>query len=147
MKKTERQALIREMIKGEKIATQDQLIKTLQAKGVQVTQATASRDIKELMLAKVSDGNDKYYYIAPNQPEQSAIRKSVVLRHSVNSIVSNELMVIIHTAPGAANAVAFALDNMQIPEILGSIAGDDTVFLALRDRDCRKSVEKRLLEL
>ena len=131
--KTNRHAKIKSIIESHKIETQDELAAALRASGIEVTQATVSRDIKELMLIKVPDAAGRYYYAFPK--DQNAMMNSGrlerVLQDSVLNLRVGGNLVVIHSLPGAASSVALALDYMKWPEVLGTVAGDDTIFVAL----------------
>ncbi len=130
--KVMRHAKIKEIIDNNTIETQEDLALALHKEGIDVTQATVSRDIKELMLVKEPDAEGNYRYTYPK--DHSAMltfgRLEKTFRNSILSIKASESLVIVHTLPGAGQAVAYAIDYMKWPEILGTIAGDDTVFVA-----------------
>ena len=132
--KSERQAQILELITEQEIETQNQMMEALLAKGIRSTQATLSRDIKELRLVKELAPGGGYRYVAPAREERQdhndRLRK--IFRECVVSFDTAQNLVVIHTLPGLANAAASAMDNMEIPHLVGTIAGDDTVFLAMR---------------
>ncbi len=145
--KRQRLSLIREIITRNHVATQEELTALLLERGENVTQATVSRDIRELGLLKVHDGVGSYHYVFPNSDQQvSPIQMQKNLQNSIISTVANEALVVVHTLPGAANFVAFTLDSAKWPEIIGTIAGDDTVFLALRSPACKVAVLEKLKE-
>ncbi len=132
--KTNRHAKIKSIIELQKIETQDELAAALRDSGIEVTQATVSRDIKELMLIKVPDAAGHYYYAFPK--DQNALlnsggRLERTLQESVLNLRSGGNLVVIHSLPGAASSVALALDYMKWPEVLGTVAGDDTIFVAI----------------
>ena len=104
----------------------------LKKEGFNVTQATVSRDIKELALIKITAGNDQYRYSLPTEITVSETRLRFMLKEFVLNYASSENILVIRTAPGNANAVASALDNAQWAEILGSVAGDDTILVVAR---------------
>ena len=135
--KMNRHAKIKDIIDNNVIETQEDLAVALRREGIDVTQATLSRDIKKMMLVKVPDANGHYRYAYPK--EHSAMltveRLERTFHDSIITIRNNENMVVIHTLPGTANAVAFAIDFMKWPEVLGSIAGDDTIFVAVENRE------------
>ncbi len=130
--KVMRHAKIKEIIDNNTIETQEDLAAALRREGIDVTQATVSRDIKELMLVKEPDADGNYRYTYPK--DHSAMltfgRLEKTFRNSILSVKASESLVIVHTLPGAGQAVAYAIDYMKWPEILGTIAGDDTVFVA-----------------
>jgi transcriptional regulator of arginine metabolism len=133
--KKERQQMIREIIENNKINTQDELIKKLNEQGYFATQATMSRDIKELALIKISIGKDSYRYGLPTEVTVSESKLRFMLKEFILNYAVSENILVIRTAPGNANAVAVAMDNAQWEEILGSIAGDDTIFIVVRKRE------------
>src|SRR6056297_3776683 len=134
MKKYTRQTKILELIKEKEIETQEDLAEELKKAGIKVTQATISRDIKELRLIKVTSKSGKYKY-GTIQESQNSISDRLV-RIFKNSIITIEIsgnLIIIKTIPGAAQICGSAIDSLQFGSIIGSIAGDDTVFIAVRD--------------
>ena len=134
--KVNRHAKIKEIIDQHKIETQEDLAAALRAKGIDVTQATVSRDIKELMLVKVPDANGHYHYAYPKEHNMMLTpeRLERIFQDSITSVRHSDSMVVVSTMPGTAQSVAFAVDYMKWPEVLGSIAGDDTVFLACENK-------------
>jgi transcriptional regulator of arginine metabolism len=133
--KFQRQSMILKLIEEESIETQKELTEKLKAAGLQVTQATISRDIKELRLVKVLDHDNKYKYAAatPEGMSDFTTRFRNIFRESVVSVDFAGYMVVIKTLPGVANAAAVAIDAMNMPNIVGSLAGDDTIFLVMRE--------------
>lgn len=132
--KTKRQRKIIEIIEKQVIATQDELAEALRAAGYEATQATVSRDIKELRLVKVTTGENTYRYGAPK--EQEAIRNEERLRRLmsefVTSIAASENIIVLRTHPGNAHTIASLIDGSEWPEIIGTVAGDDTVLLIIK---------------
>lgn len=133
--KTKRHRKILELIKEHHVGTQEDLAALLQEEGFKVTQATVSRDIKELALIKINAGNDRYRYSLPTEVTVSETRLRFMLKEFVLNYAVSENILVIRTAPGNANAVASALDNAQWNEILGSVAGDDTILLVVRQKE------------
>ena len=133
--KSKRQAQILELVREQDIETQNQMMEALAARGIRSTQATLSRDIKELRLVKKASPSGGYCYAIPasNDDDERNIRLRNIFRECVVSFDTAQNLVIIHTLPGLANAAASALDNMDMPDLVGTIAGDDTAFLAMRD--------------
>mgnify|MGYP003530232834 FL=1 len=128
--KKERQAKIKELIETSKIDTQDELIKRLKESGFSATQATMSRDIKELKLTKISDGKNSYYYVFPNSFSAENINKlNASLTHLITSVNCAMNIIVIKTHAGMAQAVATGIDNIKSTDILGCVAGDDTIFI------------------
>lgn len=135
--KMTRHAKIKEIIDKNKIETQEDLAAALRSEGIEVTQATVSRDIKELMLVKVPDANGHYHYAYPKEHNMLLTpgRLERTFQDSIVSVKSTDNMVVVRTLPGTAQAVAYAIDYMKWPEILGTIAGDDTVFIAVANKE------------
>lgn len=146
--KMTRHAKIKEIIDNNKIETQEDLALALRREGIEVTQATVSRDIKELMLVKVPDANGHYHYAYPKEHGMmlTTERLERTFHDSIVSVRISDCLVVIRSLPGAAQAVAFALDYMKWPEILGTIAGDDTVFVATENKEGVMILFKRLQE-
>ncbi|MDR3349282.1 MAG: arginine repressor [Acidaminococcales bacterium] len=132
-----RHAKIKEIIDQQMMETQEDLAAALRAHGIDVTQATVSRDIKELMLIKVPTGDGHYRYAFPTEQGVmlSQARMERIFQDSVISVLASENLVIIRTLPGTAQAVAYTIDYVRWPEILGTIAGDDTIFVAASSRN------------
>ena len=143
--KNKRQEKIISLITRYEIETQEELIGMLYKEGFQVTQATVSRDIRELKLTKVLSGRGSYRYTVPSSNENvPAIKFNRAL---INSIISVEYAVnniVIKTYPGLATAVATGLDSIDSNDILGCVAGDDTIIVVTRDDDIAKAMELTL---
>ena len=133
--KTKRQAKIVEIISNTNVETQEQLLKALEEEGFTSTQATISRDIKELRIVKelTSLGTYRYSVSEKDAPPALTDRLNNIFRECVTSYDYAQNIVVIHTLPGLANAAASALDAMKAEYILGTLAGDDTVVAILRD--------------
>lgn len=147
--KDKRQNAIKVIIAAKHIETQEELAAALQEKGFNVTQATVSRDIKEMMLVKISNGNGRYHYVYPHEHNFVVVSGKMErnIKDSIVSLSANASMVVIKTLPGTANFVALSLDNLKMKEILGTIAGDDTVFVAINDAKNTDTVMKHLREI
>ncbi len=143
--KMTRHAKIKEIIDKNKVETQEDLAAALRAEGIDVTQATVSRDIKELMLVKVPDANGQYHYAYPKEHNMLLTpgRLERTFQDSIIGIRVSQCMVVIRTLPGTAQAVAYAVDYMKWEEVLGTIAGDDTVFVAMENAEGVKAFLKR----
>ena len=139
--KNERQSKILEIIESEPIDTQEQLQQRLQAQGIACTQATISRDIKQLHLVKEPMGQGRYRYAVSVQRSRLNVADKLrtIFRESIISVDSAQNIVVIKTMAGLANAAAAAVDAMNIPYMVGSLAGDDTALLVMRDADSAKS--------
>ena len=133
--KSKRQAKIMEIISTTNVETQEQLLKELQEAGFTSTQATISRDIKELQIVKSLDGMGGYRYCLPHrvEGEKFGARFRVIFRECVTNIDYAQNIIVIHTLPGLANAAASALDAMNMNVVLGTLAGDDTAVVIMRD--------------
>jgi len=134
--KSIRQEKILEIIKNNDIETQNQLIEALRAHGVKSTQATLSRDIHDLHLVKELSPERGYRYVAGSTKvvvSDYDLRLKKIFRESVMEFSVAQNIIVIKTLPGLAGAACSALDNMQIQNLVGSIAGDDTAFLAMKD--------------
>lgn len=120
-----RRETVARIIRARRVGTQEELLAELADAGEQATQATLSRDLARLGARRVSRPGGGTFYELP--PETDALG---ALRGQVSSIAWNASLVVIRTAPGSANAIARAIDLLQVPEVLGTIAGDDTIFVA-----------------
>ena len=137
-----RRLRILELIKKYNIGRQEQLVELLNAEGYNVTQATVSRDINELKLKKIKE-NGAFRYIQNTREYASGDEKiSTIFRQTVHSIVSSGNLIVIKTLAGSANAVCAIIDGFEIEGVLGSIAGDDCIFVAA-DSDVADKVADR----
>ena len=143
--KANRQKKILEIVNRYCIVTQDDLIERLEVEGFNVTQATISRDIRELQLTKVLTGKGTYRYVAPKKEDMAGgMRFNAALVDSIISVEYAQNIVVIKTYPGLANAVAGGIDNLAIAEVLGCVAGDDTIFVATRNEASAKNFSERI---
>ncbi|MCF7943745.1 MAG: ArgR family transcriptional regulator [Spirochaetia bacterium] len=148
-----RLAKIKELIQIHHIDSQEMLLELLVNEGYHVTQATLSRDLKMLKVGKISDGWSGYYYALPDNDLISESEKSYIqdVRRGVLSIEFSGNIGVIKTRQGHADSVALALDVLSLPEILGTVAGDDTIFIILREgmtkEDLIQSFRKRIPEV
>ncbi|MHB8733358.1 MAG: arginine repressor [bacterium] len=137
--RTERERRIREILGRHAIETQEDLVDRLRHEGLAVTQATVSRDIKRLGLVKIPLSDGRSQYVAPERPSPADVLRR--LQHAaieyVLSVDAGEDLLVIHTLTGRANAVAAAIDEMQWPGVVGTIAGDDTILIVPRRRAAR----------
>lgn len=138
--KSYRQEKILEIIARQEIETQNQLIEALKAEGYDSTQATVSRDIRELRLVKelAADGGYKYALPSDNASGDYSTRLQTIFNESVKEIRQAQNLVVIKTLPGLANGACAALDAMEVNGLVGTIAGDDTAFLAMTDTEAAK---------
>ena len=135
--KNDRQAMILEIIGQENIETQEQLLTRLQARGFRCTQATISRDIKQLHLIKEPVGQGVYKYaVSGNRTTLNVAAKlRTIFRECIVSIDYAQNIAVVKTMPGLANGACSALDNMDMNDIVGSLAGDDTALLVMRNTE------------
>ena len=133
--KTKRQAKIMEIISTINVETQEQLLQELLSAGFTSTQATISRDIKELRIVKelTSFGTYRYTTATREVPSSFSGRLNTIFRECVTNFDYAQNIIVIHTLPGLANAAASALDAMNMSVVLGTLAGDDTVMVVMRD--------------
>jgi transcriptional regulator of arginine metabolism len=143
--KNQRQAKIMEIISTKDIETQEQLLLALQEAGFYSTQATISRDIRELRLTKISCGFGVYKYVVNTQETHTHSAKYLnILKETVTSVDHAGNIVVVKTYAGMAQAAAAALDSMGWTEIIGSIAGDDTIMLVVRSVDASRVFSSEL---
>jgi transcriptional regulator of arginine metabolism len=148
--KQARQRAIRDLVPQRPIRTQQELAAALRDRGFRTTQATISRDVAELGLIKVSRDGLTAYALPPRLVEaetsgEDRLRK--LLADLPLEIREAGLLLVLRTLPGSAHAIAAALDRARWPEVAGSVAGDDTVFVALSDRASLRRIKNRLIDL
>ncbi len=143
-----RHAKIIEIINSKVIETQEELAEELKRCGMDVTQATVSRDIKELKLIKVLSNSGKYKYVAIT-PEQNFLSNKLVniFSQTVLYVENIENMVIVKTITGSASAAAEAIDSLNFEEIAGTIAGDNTIFIIVRTLEKAQELVKKIKKL
>ena len=132
-----RQAEIMRIVESMDIETQEQLLDELRSRGFSTTQATISRDIKQLHLVKELTGSGRYRYALSERKNAMNLagRLRTIFKESVTSFDVAQNIVVINTMPGLASAAAAALDGMEIPDMVGSLAGDDTAILIMRTNE------------
>ena len=146
--KTVRQVTILDIIEKNEIETQEELADALRQRGIQVTQATVSRDIKELRLLKVLTPMGTYKYATADKAENGLTDRFIrMLAESVLSVAASTNMIVIKTLSGSAAVAAEALDSFHWPEVLGTIAGDNTIFMVVRTLDEVQTVVDRIQEM
>ncbi len=142
--KRNRQEKMLELISRYEIDTQDELIARLRENGYDVTQATVSRDIRELKIAKMTTGKGTYRYVLPKQVDNgSGMKLNAALIDSIVSVDHACNIAVLKTYPGMANAVAVGIDAMNMQQILGCVAGDDTIIIVSRDEECAQNIADR----
>ena len=146
--KTTRRETILRLIASERIATQNELSRRLEEEGFPVTQATISRDIRELRLVKTA-GNGGYYYEVgkPSEKYHAPHKFYSLYQAMVRTVDYAQNLVVIHSDTGMAQAVCAAMDSMDWPGVLGTIAGDDTVLVVTRDEGCAAELVQSLREI
>ena len=147
--KVERHEKIIELIRRQEIETQEELAQKLNESGFKVTQATVSRDIKELKLFKVpaGDGRQKYALFLQEESEGLDAKYVRVFKDGYLSMAMAQNILVLKTVPGMAMAVAAALDKFQFPEVVGCIAGDDVIMCAIHNVDETLLVMEKLRKL
>ena len=146
--KIKRQELILEAVRREEVSTQEQLLDYLRAHGVDATQATVSRDMKELGLRKtVKRGGPAVYEAAPEQADSFQRKYRGILAGAVESVDGAGNIVCVHCGPGMAQSACAALDAIPPEGIVGSLAGEDTVFLLCRSEELMRAVQEEILRL
>ncbi len=143
MARNGRHVKILEIIAEKPIETQEELAGALVAEGFNVTQATVSRDIKELGLIKINDGGRQRYVREGGKEKNFLSNIANIYRNAVLSITSAQNLVVIRTVPGGASTVGMNIDRLGDPDVLGCVAGDDTVLVVTASaRDAEKTAEK-----
>lgn len=144
--KSTRHSKIKDIIENQVIETQEDLAEALRKQNIEVTQATVSRDIKEMMLIKIPTGDGRYRYAYPLEKNVifSKTRMARMFQDSVIGMNYSENIIVIKTLPGTANAVASTLDYAKWPEIIGTVAGDDNILVVVKPMDAVPEVMKKL---
>ena len=141
MTKTYRQGQILKLVRSKRIGTQEELAQELKNLGIAATQVTLSRDIRDLRLVKTREG---YQEIAEEEPGPQF---SLLAAEFLLDVLRAQNQVVLKTSPGHANSVAVALDAEQWPEVVGTLAGDDTILVITPDNPTAESVQEKLLNL
>ncbi|MVP00145.1 MULTISPECIES: transcriptional regulator AhrC/ArgR [Paenibacillus] len=146
--KGQRHVKIREIIANNEIETQDDLVEALRTAGFNVTQATVSRDIKELHLIKVPLDDGRYKYSMPADQRYNPLQrlKRALSDHFINIDFTDNL-VVMKCMPGTANTICALMDNLEWNEIMGTICGDDTILIICRSKDVSKKVVDQIMSL
>ncbi len=143
--KDKRLEAIKLIISSKELGSQDEVLQELRREGFQLTQATLSRDLKRLKVAKAASMNGQYVYVLPNETMYKRVHKplsamEMMRTPSFQSINFSGNMGVIRTRPGYASSIAYNIDNSNVPEILGTIAGDDTIFIVLKEGVDREAI-------
>jgi len=146
--KNSRQTAIRALLREQKIQTQEELAEALRSRGFRVTQATVSRDMKEMHLIKASDEEGGYRYAEPEAGWNGTNERQIrLLRDCIVKSEAAGQMIVVKTMSGSAGTAAEALDSLELQGVVGSIAGDNTIFLVARDPDAAKDAVERIESL
>ena len=146
--KSKRHNAIIELISRYEIETQEDMISRLAELGYDVTQATVSRDIRELKLSKMMTSHGAYRYVRPQQENEKTTSKlNNAVADSITSVEYSGNIVVLKTVPGLAMAVASGIDSMELSEVLGCIGGDDTIMIVTRNEEASVEVSLRIKEL
>lgn len=137
-----------EIITAYEIGTQDELIARLNADGYHVTQATVSRDIRELKLTKIATGRGHYRYIVPKENRDlHRLHINHALAETIQRVEAAQNIIVVHTLAGMAQAVAIEVDKLALEDVLGCVAGDDTILIVARDGDTAADLATRMQNL
>ena len=146
--KAKRHDMISKLIASENVETQEDLAAKLREHGFAVTQATVSRDIKELRLIKVLTAEGRYKYATVEKAEADMQERFIrMFSNCVLSVTSTGNLIVIKTITGSASAAAEAVDSLKWPDILGTIAGDNTIFIAVRDGKSVSDIVKKFQKM
>jgi transcriptional regulator of arginine metabolism len=148
--KERRQRAILTLVATRPVHSQEELVNLLQRQGFEVTQATVSRDIRELRLSKApikSENGDVFKYVSPGASTNYVSRLHRVMAELSTTVASSTNLIVIHTAPGSAMMLASAIDEAAWPEILGTVGGDDTILIVVRLAEETPYVKQRFLDL
>ena len=150
--KTSRMEALKMLISSQELGSQEEVLQALAKEGYTVTQATLSRDLKQLKVAKAASMNGRYVYVLPNETMYKRVpnprsAREMLMTSGFTSINFSGNMIVIKTRPGYASSIAYNIDNSDIPQILGTIAGDDTIFLVKKEGTREKDIIDQLAEI
>ena len=150
--KSSRLEALRLIISSQQLGSQDELLAALQKEGFKLTQATLSRDLKQLKVAKAASMSGNYVYVLPNETMYKRVSTPNSIREMLKvpgfvSINFSGNIGVIKTRPGYASSIAWNIDNSDIPEIIGTIAGDDTIFIVIKEGVRHQDVSEALSEV
>ena len=148
-KKNDRIEVLKMLISSKEMGCQEEVMQALKSEGFPITQATLSRDMKQLRIAKASSMNGTSVYVLPNETMYKRVRKpkaATTLLQTSGFVSLNYAgnLGVIKTRPGYASSIAYNIDVSNLPEILGTIAGDDTIFIVLKEGSSKEEFEKGL---
>lgn len=150
--KTSRMEALKMLISSQELGSQEEVLQALAKEGYTVTQATLSRDLKQLKVAKAASMNGRYVYVLPNETMYKRVpnprsAREMLMTSGFTSINFSGNMIVIKTRPGYASSIAYNIDNSDIPQSLGTIAGDDTIFLVKKEGTREKDIIDLLAEI
>ena len=150
--KTSRMEALKMLISSQELGSQEEVLQALAKEGYTVTQATLSRDLKQLKVAKAASMSGRYVYVLPNETMYKRVpnprsAREMLMTSGFTSINFSGNMIVIKTRPGYASSIAYNIDNSDIPQILGTIAGDDTIFLVKKEGTREKDIIDLLAEI
>ncbi len=148
LKKKERHRLLKELIEEQSIEKQEDFVSILKERGIDVTQATISRDIKELQLMKVPATSGGYYYsLPPDMNDDTSVKLGKMLKDAFVSMDCQDYFMVIHTIPGNAFALSALLDASNFEGVFGTISGDDTLLVICRSAEDAKQLKEHIIQL
>ena len=143
--KTERQSAIRRLVEASHLSTQAEVAEALHAEGIDAVQATVSRDIAQLGLVKVRDEDGRLVYALPGAADLDRLSElTAALRRWAISLEPSGNLLVVHTPSGFANALARAIDDARVPDVIGCVAGDDTIMIVAREGVAAAAIEREL---
>lgn len=147
--KNSRMETLKMLISSQELSSQEELLRALAKEGYKLTQATLSRDLKQLKVAKAASMNGRSIYILPNNAMYRRVREhrpiqEMLLSSGVQAIHFSGNLCVIKTRPGYASSVAYDIDNANIPEVIGTVAGDDTIMIVLEENYSRELMRMKL---
>lgn len=150
--KNSRMEALKMLISSQELGSQEEVLQALAKEGYTLTQATLSRDLKQLKVAKAASMNGKYVYVLPNETMYKRVSsprsaQEMMMSTGFLSINFSGNMIVIKTRPGYASSIAYNIDNSDIPQILGTIAGDDTIFLVKKEGENEQRILKVLSDI
>lgn len=150
--KNSRMEALKMLISSMELGSQEEVLRALEKEGFKLTQATLSRDLKQLKVAKAASMNGKYVYVLPNETMYKRVStpRSAMEMLQTSGFVSINFsgnMGVIKTRPGYASSIAYNIDNSEIPSIIGTIAGDDTIFIVMKENASRDQVLDELSQI
>jgi len=146
MRKRDRHDLLRDLVQNEHIERQEDFVKLLEDKGIEITQATISRDMKELQLVKVPSEDGGYRYDLPPEVNYNTSRKiSQLMKDAFVSIDTQREMVLVRTIPGNAFALGTLIDSANYEEVFGTLSDDDTILIICRDEDNAEILQRKII--